>query len=76
MNRRRFIKSFATLFGLGIVAPSLVLAEEDLANPLLAKYKGRTIIDVGYFYCPYIPLQFTSGSEPIEPSIAFQTRYQ
>lgn len=76
MNRRRFLKSFATLFGVGLIAPKLILAEEEQPNPLLARYKGRTVVDVGYFYCPYIPLQFTPGSEPIEPLIPLQTRYK
>lgn len=40
-------------------------------------YKGESIYDAGLFYCPYSPLQMYEvlGSESMQPSIGFKTRY-
>lgn len=64
MNRRNFLKSFGRWVGTGIAVaavPTLVLAAiKEEPNPLLAPYKGgKTYLETGYFYCPYIPLQIT-----------------
>lgn len=34
-------------------------------------YKGKSILEAGYFYCPYIPLQTTMMVNPTR----FKTRY-
>ncbi len=74
MNRRGFLKSLATLVGVGLVAPKILLETPEIpSHPSnLAGYKDHTPRDVGYFYCPYIPLQV---SQPTPAKISFRTRY-
>lgn len=40
-------------------------------------YKGQNVYDAGYFYAPYVPLQFhrTVDSNSFQPVIGFKTRY-
>lgn len=40
-------------------------------------YKGPNVYDAGYFYAPYVPLQFhkTVDSNSFQPVIGFKTRY-
>ena len=66
------------MVGVGIaslVIPKMLLEEKKI-DPLLAHYTGRTLMDAGYFYCPYIPLMTSStlADEYVEP-IRFKTRY-
>lgn len=65
MNRRAF---FTTLFGVGVAHKTGSL--EKLCNQfsklapkesLVMGYKGQSMFEAGYFYCPYIPMQFGGG---------------
>ena len=40
-------------------------------------YKGKTALDSGFFWCPYVPLQkmSTRDTNTMQPKIAFKTRY-
>lgn len=57
MNRRGFLAFLAMTPIVGKLIPDWM-------------YKGRASIDAGYFYCPYIPLQFMdkASEEEIQPS--------
>jgi hypothetical protein len=46
-------------------------------NFALMGYKGSTLGDAGYFYCPYQTLQMYKATDPktFQPKIAFKTRY-
>ena len=46
-------------------------------NDILIGYKGTSPYDAGYFYCPYVPLQFmkATGEEDFQPRIGVKTRY-
>lgn len=85
MNRRGFLKSLATLVGVGLVAPKILLETSDISSQLswaddtrtkpsnILGYKGRTPHDVGYFYCPYIPMQVSQTTPTTK--VSFHTRY-
>jgi hypothetical protein len=38
-----------------------------LPDPIRFPYKGLKGLDAGFFYCPYIPLQFSDGQLRIHP---------
>ncbi len=46
-------------------------------NDILIGYKGANPYDSGYFYCPYVPIQFmkATGEEDFQPRIGVKTRY-
>ena len=71
MNRRKFLQLFSTAI-VGLAVPKIVLAEKQI-NSTLAPYKGRTLLEAGFFYCPYIPLQ-TPSANNVE-YVSFNTRY-
>lgn len=74
MNRRKF------LFGAGAVvaAPAIIKIQNLMPVKTWVEvgYKGVTGFDAGFFYCPYIPLQYATTKEAdFIPNIGFKTRY-
>lgn len=44
---------------------------------IMVGYRGASMYDAGYFYCPYVPLTImrTVGEEDMQPRIGFKARY-
>lgn len=56
MNRRGFLGGMLAAIGAAIMGP---IKGDALAAPIAkAAYKGKQAFDAGFFYCPYIPVQF------------------
>lgn len=79
LNRRSLL---AGLFAAAVATPSLAeqiraIPAEPQPRPDLCQYKGSSPFDAGLFYCPYVPLQFTTARAEaiLNPSIGFKTRY-
>lgn len=82
MNRRGFLKNL--LAGVVVSVPlfsAIEIANDEIIevkNDDLVGYKGKQLIDAGYFYCPYIPLMSSGvvisamGEEKVS---SFITRY-
>jgi hypothetical protein len=64
MNRRGFLKRLGVAFG-AVMLPTTLLSYDPVKqsvvkpkvdnSPLLG-YKGSQFMEVGYVYCPYLPL--------------------
>ena len=52
-------------------------ADSNAAEYYCVGYKGASPMDVGIFYCPYVPLQMVRAVDgaTFQPKIAFKTRY-
>lgn len=79
LNRRSLL---AGLFGAAVATPSLAeqiraIPAEPQPRPDLCQYTGVGAYDAGLFYCPYVPLQFTTARAhaAMNMSIGFKTRY-
>lgn len=71
MNRRSFLKAALFGLG-ALAIPSTLIPKREpnyepwyapaglqrgkILEPITVEYKGRTVFDAGYVYCPYIPL--------------------
>ena len=80
MTRRdmwAFLLLLVTAPQMAVAAWKAYKSSKTVANGLMVGYKGKTALDAGFFYCPYIPLQTVTvaGSNTYAPKIAFKTRY-
>lgn len=79
MKRREFLKRTVPAVTALALAPVLVTHLNGVAitdDAVLVAYKGKQLMDTGYFYCPYIPLTFMGTTEEIaQQRITFKTRY-
>lgn len=78
MTRRdlwAFLLLLVTAPQMAVVAWKAYKSPKTVADGLMVGYKGKTALDAGFFYCPYIPLQTVKVAAPVTPKIAFKTRY-
>lgn len=63
----------------GVLAGRYKVYIDPYANNdyVIVGYKGSNPYDAGYFYAPYVPLQFmrATDSDSFQPNIGFKTRY-
>jgi len=64
---------------LGTLLSGIKVVLDPYANlgSVVVGYKGKTPLDSGFFWCPYVPLQKMAARDPntFQPRIAFKTRY-